>query len=203
MITKIILWRHGQTDLNKQRRLQGSSDYPLNDTGRVQALSAAKRIAELNPTAIVSSDLTRAIDTAKALEAETGLNMDIDARVQERSFGSWEGMTAEEIAEVDIDRLKMWRAGQEPGGDVETRQACGERVAEAVADWNDRLTGEKEETLVIVSHGGAISSGVMTLLGINPSITQPIAGMRNCHWAVLEPQTNRTPAWRLTDYNIT
>ena len=203
MIKKIILWRHGQTDLNKQLRLQGSSDYPLNDTGRTQAAEAAKKLAALKPTAIVSSDLTRAIDTAKALEAETGLEMQIDARLQERSFGSWEGMTVDEIAIIDEDRLKMWRAGQEPSGDVETRQACGNRFAESVVEWSERFTSEDDEILVIVSHGGAISSGVMTLLGIDPSQNQPIAGMKNCHWAVLEPQPNRTPVWRLTDYNIT
>lgn len=203
MITKIILWRHGQTDLNKQRRLQGSSDYPLNDTGRAQAADAAAKIAQLNPTAIVSSNLTRAIDTARALEAETGLKIEIDARVQERSFGSWEGMTAEEIADLDRERLLMWRSGREPGGDVETRLACGQRVAQAINEWSHRLDGDEEHTLVIVSHGGAIANGVMALLGINPSETQPIAGMKNCHWAVLEPQPNREPAWRLTDYNIT
>lgn len=203
MIEKIILWRHGQTDLNKQRRLQGSSDYPLNSTGQSQALSAANRIATLHPTVIVSSQLTRAHDTAKALAAKTALDIHIDSRLQERSFGAWEGMTVDEIATIDPDRLAMWRAGEEPGGDVETRLMTGARVAEAIVDWNDELAGRQEETVVIVSHGGAISNGIITLLGVNPSISQPIAGMKNCHWAVLEPQQKRTPAWRLTDYNIT
>lgn len=202
MISKIILWRHGQTDLNKQRRLQGASDYPLNRTGLAQAKAAARKIAQLNPTHLVSSDLTRAYDTAAELARETKLPINVDPRVKERSFGSWEGMTADEIASIDRERLDLWRAGQEPGGDVETREACGSRVVESIADWTDKLAGHDDAVLVITSHGGAISNGVMTLLGTNPSVAQPLAGMNNCHWAILAPQPNRTPSWRLISYNL-
>ncbi|WP_182354013.1 histidine phosphatase family protein [Flaviflexus huanghaiensis] len=202
MISRIILWRHGQTDLNKQRRLQGASDYPLNDTGIAQAKAAAKKIAELGPTHIVSSDLTRAYDTATRLAKRTGLQIAVDPRVQERSFGSWEGLTADEIGQIDREGLNLWRAGQEPGGDVETREACGRRVVTAIADWTDRLADHNEAVLVIVSHGGAISNGLMSLLGTNPSLSQPLAGMDNCHWGILAPQPNRAPAWRLMAYNL-
>lgn len=202
MISRIILWRHGQTDLNRQRRLQGASDYPLNDTGIAQAKAAAKKIADLGPTHIVSSDLSRAYDTATRLARRTDLEIVVDPRVQERSFGSWEGLTADEIAEVDREGLTKWRAGQEPGGDVETREACGRRVVESIADWSDRLADHDDAVLVIVSHGGAISNGIMSLLGTNPSLSQPLAGMDNCHWAILAPQANRTPAWRLMAYNL-
>lgn len=202
MITRIILWRHGQTDLNKQRRLQGASDYPLNETGREQAKAAAPRLAELGPHYIVSSPLVRARDTARELEALTGITAVEDARVAERSFGSWEGQNLEEIAEHSPERLTLWRDGKEPGGDVETREACGLRVAESINDWTEKLSGKGGNTLVVVAHGGAISNGVMTLLGTNPSERQPIAGLDNCHWAVLTRQDNRVPGWRLVSYNV-
>lgn len=204
MISQLVLWRHGQTDLNKQRRLQGASDYPLNDFGRVQARSAAKKIAALGPTVIVSSNLVRAYDTATALASVTNQEIHVDPRVQERSFGSWEGMTVDEIAAVDPEGLALWRNGREPGGDVETREHCGQRFAAAIEDWGNRFLemGVEDGVLVVVSHGGAISNGVMTMLGVNPSLAQPLAGLDNCHWAVLTPQTNRTPVWRLNGYNI-
>ena len=115
--------------------------------------------------------------------------------------GVWND-NAHEIAEVDREGLTKWRAGQEPGGDVETREACGRRVVESIADWSDRLADHDDAVLVIVSHGGAISNGIMSLLGTNPSLSQPLAGMDNCHWADLAPQANRTPACRLMAYNL-
>ncbi|WP_082418180.1 histidine phosphatase family protein [Flaviflexus massiliensis] len=202
MITRMIFWRHGQTDLNKQRRLQGSSDYPLNDTGREQAKAAAPKIAALKPDFIIASNLARAYDTAQALAAETGLDIIVDPRIQERTFGAWEGQNLEEIAVHSAERLQLWRDGKEPGGDVESRQDCGIRVANAVQDWTEKLHDEEGETVVFVSHGAAISNAIMTMLGVNPSEQQPLGGMDNCHWAIMSRQQNREPIWRLNSYNV-
>ena len=201
MITKIIFWRHGQTDLNKNRRLQGSSDYPLNDTGREQARTAAPKLAALKPDYIISSNLSRAYDTAQELAKLTGLEITVDPRITERTFGAWEGQSLEEIEVHSKERLQLWRDGKEPGEDVETRAATGIRVSEAVHDWIDKLDDEKGQTIVFVSHGAAISNCVMTMLGVNPSEEQPLGGMDNCHWATMVIQKNRVPEWRLNGYN--
>src|SRR5450755_3799671 len=87
----LVLWRHGQTDWNVQRRFQGQSDTPLNSAGHEQARRAARYIAALRPAAIFSSDLIRASATAEALARLTGLSVQLDKDLRERNGGSWEG----------------------------------------------------------------------------------------------------------------
>ncbi len=65
---RVVLWRHGQTDWNVVNRFQGHSDIPLNEVGEFQAKHAAQILAGMNPTAIISSDLGRARNTAKLLQ---------------------------------------------------------------------------------------------------------------------------------------
>ena len=72
-MTRLIVWRHGNTDWNAANRVQGQTDVPLNELGRDQARAAAPLLAALRPDAIVASDLSRAAETAAALAALTGL----------------------------------------------------------------------------------------------------------------------------------
>ncbi len=109
--------RHGQTDWNQQARLQGSTDIPLNDTGREQARHAAGILAGLGITRIVASPLSRALETAQIVAARIGLEPVIDARLTERNFGRFEGMT---INEVKQHRLAM-RDFMNPVADIDGR----------------------------------------------------------------------------------
>jgi len=110
-MTDLILWRHGQTDYNLQGRIQGRVDIPLNDTGREQARRAADCIAALGPTRIVSSPLARARATAEVLASLTGLSVEIDQGLAEKSFGDWEGLKAADIKKQWPDHYATWRAG--------------------------------------------------------------------------------------------
>src|SRR4029077_10940659 len=94
---RLVLWRHGQTIWNAERRFQGQSDIPLDETGQAQAERAARLLAALRPDLIVSSDLSRAAGTAAALSRLTGLEVTLDKDLRERSGGSWEGLTDTEI----------------------------------------------------------------------------------------------------------
>ena len=114
-MTRLIIWRHGNTDWNAGDRVQGQSDSPLNARGRDQAAAAAPLLAALRPDAIVSSDLSRAADTAGALAAVTGLPVSFDARLRERHFGIWQGLTLDEIAERYPTEYAAWRASGVPG----------------------------------------------------------------------------------------
>jgi glucosyl-3-phosphoglycerate phosphatase len=78
MTRRLVLWRHGQTEWNVDGRGQGHLDIPLDDVGRDQAKAAATRLASLRPTAIISSDLSRAYETALALAELTGLEVQRD-----------------------------------------------------------------------------------------------------------------------------
>lgn len=120
-MTRLIVWRHGNTEWNADGRVQGQTDVPLNDLGREQARAAAAVLAELRPDAIVSSDLRRAADTAAALAALTGLPVRPDARLRERYFGHWQGLALSEVAERFPEEYARWRAGDpDPGAEIET-----------------------------------------------------------------------------------
>src|SRR5687768_16876002 len=96
-MTTLLLARHGETDWNRELRIQGSSDIALNDLGRDQARALAEELAELALDAIYSSDLRRARETAEAVAAQHGLDVRLDPRLRERAFGSWEGLTRADI----------------------------------------------------------------------------------------------------------
>lgn len=199
---RIILWRHGQTEYNVGGRLQGQVDIPLNDVGRQQAAAAARAIAaQWTPTRIITSDLSRAVDTAQALGDATGVAVDVDPRLRERSFGQWEGLTHAEIEAGWPAAFRAWRQGEEPDGvGAETRAEVGDRVAEAILANADAL-GE-DDTLVAVAHGAALTLGQSVLQQLDPESWFGLTGLENCRWAILVPNPGRQPAWRLSAYNV-
>ncbi|MDM7831652.1 histidine phosphatase family protein [Cellulomonas edaphi] len=199
---RLLLWRHGRTAFNAEARLQGQVDIPLDDIGRWQARTAAARLLERHdPTAIVVSDLDRAVETAGFLARATGIEAVVDPRVRERGFGEWEGLTGDEIQATWPDDFALWRSGGEPSRvGAETRAEVAARIAESIAEHSAAL--DRHDTLVVVSHGAAISSAVGELLGMPPQ-WRGIAGMLNAHWAELVSSTGSVePGWRLTGYNL-
>lgn len=90
--TLLGLLRHGQTDWNIDLRLQGSTDIPLNDTGRAQAIQAASVLNREDWDVIIASPLSRARDTADIVAKELGMNVVIVPELIERSFGVAEGL---------------------------------------------------------------------------------------------------------------
>ncbi|MGN6425086.1 MAG: histidine phosphatase family protein [Asticcacaulis sp.] len=144
--------RHGQTDWNAQARLQGSTDIPLNDTGREQARIAAGFMADEGITRIIASPLSRALETAQIVGARIGIAPELDPRLTERNFGLFEGMTIDEVRRhreemrdfmnplADID-------GKHYPDNAETLPAVIERVFACVNAW--RETGR----CLFVCHG--------------------------------------------------
>ena len=200
MSATILFWRHGQTDYNAQRRLQGQVDIPLNTAGVDQAGAAAPVLAQVRPAAIVSSDLVRARDTAARLADLTGVPVGIDVRLRERNFGAWEGLNHDEMRAGWPEAFAAWRDGDHPPGiGAESRSALGQRVAQAAVDASG--TRGPDEVVVLVSHGAAISAGIVTLLGQDAQTWHGVTGIGNCHWSVLRPNDSATPRWRLTAHN--
>lgn len=200
-MTRLVLWRHGQTDFNRQARIQGWSDIELNADGRAQAEAAAPAVAALHPTRIISSDLSRARETAEVLARLTGLEVEVDERLRERCFGKLEGLTREEIAKQFPEEHSHWRTGRAEGRvarlGIEGRLTAGSRLAQVVDDWEK----QPDDVVVMVAHGGIITAALTILLGINPDEFHPFGGLGNCHWAILAPQGDRAPSWRLLEYN--
>ncbi|WP_426566336.1 histidine phosphatase family protein [Angustibacter sp. McL0619] len=196
---QVLLLRHGQTSWNAAGRFQGQTDIDLDDVGRRQADRAAKHLARLSPSAIVSSDLRRAQDTAAALAQRTGLDVATDQRLREVYAGSWQGLVASEIDAATPELRRAWRSGEDvrPGGDGETRVELGQRVAEAVREHVGRV--QPGQLLVVVTHGGSISNGVQTLLGVPREHWPVVSGVGNCHWTVLDELV--AGRWVLSEHN--
>ena len=112
----MVLWRHGQTNLNIAGRIQGSLDVPLNDSGRSQAQAAAAVLAEYSPSLVVSSPLARAHSTAQALAHSLDLDVAVDDRLVERDFGRWEGLDRDAIRSGWPEQFATWTSGGQPEG---------------------------------------------------------------------------------------
>jgi broad specificity phosphatase PhoE len=197
-VTTIVLWRHGNTDWNNERRFQGQTDVPLNERGAVQAAAAAAKLAQLQPSLLISSDLSRCASTAAALSELTGLPVERDARLRERSFGEWETHTRDEVAARFPQSYARWLAGHDqPGSGIEPTADLGKRVAEAIRGAAERVVGQ---TGVLVTHGGSVKWGIGALLGWPEGQTETLRGMGNCHWATLHLDEER--GWTLVGYNL-
>lgn len=198
---QIVIWRHGRTAWNAERRFQGQTDIPLDATGIGQAARAAEALARLKPSRIVSSDLSRARMTADALGAVTGIPVEDDPRLRETFAGTWEGLTRTELEEQHGDDLLLWSAGSDvrPGGG-ETRREVAVRMVEAVDAALAPLEGG--DTLVVATHGGAARAAIGALLGLPHEHWAALGVLTNCAWSVLQENTSgHGPAWRLQEYN--
>jgi probable phosphoglycerate mutase len=193
----VVLWRHGQTAWNLEDRFQGSTDVELDDVGRGQADRAARLLASLEPTAVVSSDLARASETARTLARLVGLEVRLDDRLRETYGGSWQGRTVGELLQRDADAYAAWRSGADvPAGGGERRSDVAARVVPAILDAvADSPPGG---TVVVVTHGGSARAAIGTLLGLPLERWAVIGGLANCCWSVLEEAGD---GWRLVEHN--
>jgi broad specificity phosphatase PhoE len=197
-VSRLIIWRHGNTDWNAGGRIQGQTDVPLNDLGRQQSVDAADLLVAMRPAVIVSSDLRRAADTAAALAALTGLCVRTDVRLRERFFGAWQGLTMAEAAERFPVEHARWRAGSESiGCDIEPLDDMGKRVAEGFQAAADLAP---DGTVVVATHGAAARQGIGHLLGWPVEQLRSVRALQNCHWAELTLSAEL--GWQLATYNV-
>jgi broad specificity phosphatase PhoE len=151
-VTTLLLVRHGETDWNRDGRWQGHSDTHLNDVGREQAARVAEELDGVD--VVYSSDLARARETADIVARRLGLDVHVDERLRERSFGAWEGKTASEIEAEFRAAHARWLAGQGPGAD--DAEPFADFAARVHGFLEDVLARHPDETVLVVSHGGSI-----------------------------------------------
>ncbi|MBT1002232.1 phosphoglycerate mutase family protein [Paenarthrobacter sp. DKR-5] len=154
-LTTFALIRHGQTDWNAQRRLQGSSDIPLNDIGRGQARDAVAALTGYEWDAVVSSPLVRAAETADLIAA--GLGTSVARRVPElteRDFGPAEGMQDG----PELDKMRI------PGGfrGAESEDEAADRGLAALEALAEEFRGQR---LLVVTHGTLIRVSLSRAVG--------------------------------------
>lgn len=155
---RLLLVRHGETAWNAEGRIQGMLDVPLNALGTLQAKLVSDEIARtIDVAAVVCSDLVRTRETAKPLIEATGFAISFDARIRERHFGVLQGRTYAEWREADADGMARYHAGDPDYGPEggETARGFLDRCVNAVSDM---VTACDEPTLILVTHGGVVSS---------------------------------------------
>ena len=184
----VLLLRHGQTDANANGILQGHQPTPLNALGRLQAQRLAARIAAYQPkvTALISSDLRRAVQTTDAISAACGLASSFDPSWRERAFGTFEGKS--------VGERETWRAAHgdtdPPGAEpMPAFTARVRRALESLTSLSPAHTG-----VAVVTHGGPVAA-VLRLLAPGP---EP-ARTANC--SVLELVRAHDATWRIACLN--
>lgn len=210
----IVLVRHGRTSYNAAGRIQGHVNIPLDEQGLWQVEQTGKELRSLYVGSgkgqrpkqlVVASDLDRAARTAHAFADELGLNVNLDERFRERSFGEWEGQAVTELKEKWPEDYRLWLDGE--GGELkhgaETKHHVGLRGGAALTDWATQA--EPDTDLFVFSHGAWISQTLQSVLGLSGE-AQDFMGMvspRNAFWSRLVPmiRDDGTLRWRLVEFN--
>ena len=193
----LYLLRHGETDWNVQRRIQGVSGTPLNERGRLQARALAELVRGKLITAVYSSHLTRARQTAEVIAASLGLEVRLEPRLAELNQGELEGLTTEEIDARFNGFMDDWRSNP-----ARLRMPGGETLAElqerAWAALEDMLLAHPHDTVAAVSHNLAITAILCRALGIDLNAFRRIRQFNAAHNLV---EHSPTRGWNVVTMN--
>ncbi len=164
---RIFLVRHGETAHNKQMRYVGIRDEPLTENGKHQAHRAAEALSQLPIGLVVSSPLRRAGETAALIREACGVELRLDSRLAEGSFGSWEGLTRTEVLSLgprEAALLSRWESDPSfapPGG--ESLESVQKRMIQLGKELRSELS---DSWIVLVSHVGPIKALIAAALEI-------------------------------------
>ena len=192
----IYLMRHGQTDLNVQKRLQGSSDIPLNERGRFQASETRKFLEDkgIKVTKIISSPLERAIETGYLA---TGIPMDdisTEDNLIEMSFGIYEQQNMETVDPEFLDRCFDHPDTYEPPENGERYDEVVARAGAVVEMLRKKIANREfvqDDVVLLVSHG-ALSHGMFEYMKKTPRAAYWDVDFNNCAIAKLEIGADRS-----------
>ena len=165
---RFFLVRHGETADNMQMRYLGLRDEPLTESGILQARQVADALSQLPIRIVVSSPLRRAADTAARISEACRVELRLDSRLAEGSFGLWEGLTRAEVLQLgsqDAEMLARWESDPSaapPGGE------SIESVQKRVVQLGEELKGElPDSSVVLVSHVGPIKALLASVLDVS------------------------------------
>jgi alpha-ribazole phosphatase len=165
--TRVYLVRHGETQWNRERRVMGQLDIPLNDIGREQVRRTAELLAKEEFSAIYCSDLSRAVETAQIIATPHKLDVITVPELREARYGLWEGLAWQEVLERFPEEYEMRRTDPEnfrPSGG-ESRKELYERASQIFSRLVARHSKQK---IVLVTHGGTIRAILRYVLGLGP-----------------------------------
>jgi probable phosphoglycerate mutase len=164
----LYLTRHGETDWNAAGRWQGHTDVPLNANGYRQARAVGHAVRGLGISAVVTSDLSRAYETARVAAEEIGLGIAYaDQGLRERAFGPFEGLTREECDRLHPAAWRAWVNEHLPPEGAEGRAALAVRVTAAIGRAAQAV-GAPDGAVLVVTHGGSLRAAVSTATDVPP-----------------------------------
>ena len=170
----LLFVRHGQSEGNARRIMQGWLDTPLSDLGRRQAETVAVRLATAGATRLYASTLRRAWDTAERIGKAAGLTLEPAEGFREYHYGEGQGLSWGEIETRFGASTDTWGSGRIPG--EEGAAAFHSRLAAAFEELAQR---HRDDTAIVVSHGGAIARLVVHVLGAPREAYLPFATPEN------------------------
>ena len=152
MTTELVLIRHGQTVWNSEHRMQGQRNSALSELGRAQARALAKRLQSESFDYLYSSDLDRALETARTIAQATGHEIRIDARLRERSFGLFEGLTRDEMKERHPAEYARFRE-RDPDYCMPGGESLRAFHARCMGVFHEIVANHAGRRIVVVAHG--------------------------------------------------
>lgn len=182
MQRRLILLRHGETEYNATRRMQGQLDTNLSERGLAQAHTAAKELRDLGIKKIISSDLTRARDTAGVVGEDLGVEVVVDKRLRETHLGQWQGKTHDEVDTAHDGARARWRSDATwapPEG--ESRVDVAQRARDVVDELLDTYDEWDNSAVLLVAHGGTIAALTAALLGLEVAQYPLFKGLGNAN----------------------
>ena len=190
-MTVWMLVRHGETEWNREHRIQGHADAPLNATGIEQARRLASRLVGVRVDAIYSSDVSRTRKTAEIIAEGRGIGVREFSELRERNYGRWEGVTQEEWQATDPEGFAHWKRSPDtytpPGGEsLDEVLARTSRAAEHIKEQH-----LSDDSIVVVGHGAALLVLAVHLLGLPLSYRNNFT-LGNTSLSVLDVGTEHT-----------
>jgi broad specificity phosphatase PhoE len=199
LMVKLLLIRHGETDYNVKKRLQGQMDTPLNTRGEEQAAVLGLFLENEPIDAVYSSPLKRAARTAEIIAAlhKPALSVVCDPQLMEVDFGEWNGMLMSTIFESNGTDFRRWRE------DHDFAVPQGESInmlIQRMDGFRERfLADHPGQTVAVVAHGGVLQALIIHLMQMKPKLSWPFFRMENT--SVTEIQVDKNSAFieRLND----
>ncbi len=166
MRTEMILVRHGETHWNAEGRIQGKEDSPLTERGILQAKAVAVRLQHEGFTALYASHLGRVRETAQHIAAVTGHTIQTDERLQERSYGIFEGLTQTEASTRHTTLYQTYKTNYSPDFAVPEAESMRQMLARGQTVFQELTQRHPGERIVVVSHGSFLRVILGTILGV-------------------------------------
>jgi len=165
-MANILLVRHGETDWNRAKRLQGHLDISLNQEGITQANRLGKSLANESIDIAYSSDLSRAFDTAQAILAQRSIPHFIDQSLRERCYGEIQGMTYAQIEAELPDNHRAWHT-RDPDFQPKNGESLRQFYQRVEAGMLQIAKAHFEQTILVVAHGGILDCMFRLASGIS------------------------------------